>query len=112
MSNEEFVEEGINPKQGLNIEGLLLMEMNRMSVYRENSKQHFCSSIEGLIEDCPKKIRTKGFQKLKELGLTRCNYSAITEEKMILYADLKIYVLELLEKNRYIYKERKVRTFD
>jgi len=113
MSNDFYNEDvllGYSNK--LDVEGLLLTHMNRIAIYREKNKTQYCSSIETHILNCPKKIRTLGFKKLKDLGLERGDYTAITREKFILYDDLYVYVNELLEKNHMIWKQKQVKTFE
>lgn len=96
----------------LDVESLLLTHMNRIAIYRDKDKAQYCSSIETHILMCPKKIRTLGIQKLKELNLKRGDYSSITHDKFVLYDDLYIYINELLEKNKMIWKSKQIKTFE
>ena len=62
MSEDYFVEEGY--KGQLDAEGLLLMQMNRISMYRDSDIKRYCSSIETLIIICPRKVREKAMIKI------------------------------------------------
>ena len=109
MSDEYYVEDSYRGQ--LDAEGLLIMHMNRLSIYRDTDIKRYCSAIETLILVCPRNIREKAIVKLQELGLKRGQYITITEEKLITYDDLLIYINELLEKNHMIWKIKTVKTY-
>jgi hypothetical protein len=98
-------------KSQLDAEALLLMHMNRIAVYRDTDPKRYCSSVETMILICPRSIRDRAIEKIKELGLIRGNYITITEEKITTYDDLFIFIAEQLEKQRMIWRKRQVRTF-
>ncbi len=111
MTDEYYAEEGYRGQ--LDAEGLLLMQMNRIAMYRDSDIKRYCSSIETLIIISPRKVREKALIKIKELGLMRGNYSTVTMEKQILYDDLWIYVNELLEtKEKMIWKKKITKTYE
>ena len=110
MTEEYYVEEGF--KNQLDAEGLLLMHMNRIAIYRDTDIRRYCSSIETLILLCPRNMREKAIDKLHELGLIRGRYLTITEDKLVTYDDLLVYVNELLEKGHMIWKKKTTKTFE
>ena len=98
-------------KSQLDAEALLLMQMNRIAMFRDSDLKRYCSSVETFILMCPRTIRDKALSRLHELGLIRGQYKNITEEKLIVYDDLYMYVEELLEKNRMIWKKKNIKTY-
>lgn len=110
MTEEYFVEDSY--KGQIDAEGLLIMHMNRLSVYRDSDLKRYCSGIETLILICPRQIREKAFGKLAELGLHRGRYQNITEEMQVTYDDLLIFINELLEKHHMIWKTKTVKVFE
>lgn len=111
MTDEYYTEEGYRGQ--LDAEGLLIMQMNRISMYRDSDIKRYCSSIETLIIISPKKVREKALTKIRELGLQRGRYQTITEERLVLYDDLWIYVNELLEtKEKMIWKKKTTKTYE
>jgi len=109
MSDEIFYDDAF--KSQLNAESLLLMHMNRIAIYRDTDPKQYCSSIETFIIMCPRFVRDKGMLQMKEMGLRRGDYGSITHEKKVVYDDLWMFVNELLEKQRMIWKKRQIRTF-
>jgi len=110
MTEDYIVEDAY--KGQLDAEGLLLMHMNRIAVYRDTDIRRYCSSIETLSIMCPRNIREKAILKINELGLQRGRYGSITEDKLVIYDDLLIYVNELLEKHHMIWKTKTVKIFE
>lgn len=110
MTEEVFYDDAF--KSQLDAEGLLLMHMNRIAMYRDTDPKQYCSSVETFIILCPRYVREKGMLKMKEMNITRCDYSNITHDKKIIYDDLLMYINELLEKQKMIWKKRSVRTFE
>lgn len=110
MPDEFFIEDAY--KGQLDAEGLLLMHMNRIAIYRDTDIKRYCSSIETFILICPRNVRERAIEYLKSLGLIRGHYGAVTEETLIRYDDLLIFVNEQLEKQRMIWKKRSVKTFE
>lgn len=111
MTDEEYgMEEPF--RNTLDIENLLLRHMNRMAIYRDTDLRRYCSSIETFILICPGKIRGKAFEKLKEIGLIRGRYTSISEDKLVQYDNLYIFINEQLEKNKMIWKSRSVKVFE
>ena len=110
MTDEYFVEEGYRSK--LDAEGLLLMHMNRIAMYRDTDMKRYCSSVETLILLCPRNIRERGLIYMNTIGLQRGMYSSITDDKRVIYDDLLIYINEQLEKQRMIWKKRSIKTFE
>lgn len=111
MSDEFYTEEGYRGQ--LDAEGLLLMQMNRIAMYRDSDIKRYCSGIETIIIISPRKVREKAFTKLSELGLRRGDYNTVTMDKLILYDDLWIYVNELLEtKEKMIWKKKTTKTYE
>lgn len=109
MSDDIFYDDAF--KSQLDAEGLLLMHMNRIAVYRDTDPKQYCSSVETLILLCPRFVREKSMEQLQSMGIRRGDYSNITHEKKIIYDDLLIFVNELLEKQRMIWRKRQIRTF-
>jgi hypothetical protein len=109
MSEENFSDDAF--KSQLDIESLLLMHMNRIAINRDTNLKQYCSSVETLILLCPRFIREKAMQQVVDMGLHRGDYSNITDEKRVQYDDLFMYISELLEKQRMIWRKRSVRTF-
>lgn len=110
MSEEYFVDDTY--KNQLDAEGLLLMHMNRIAIYRDTDMRRYCSSVETLILMCPRNIRERGLNKLNELSLLRGRYSSITDDRMVVYDDLLVYVNEQLEKQRMIWKRKTTKTYE
>jgi len=110
--SETYTDEYLGYHNKLDVEGLLLTHMNRIAIYRDKNLTQYCSSIETHILMCPKKIRTEGFKKMKELNITRGDYSNINRDKLIQYDNLYVFVNELLEKNKMIWKTKQVKTFE
>lgn len=108
-SDEVFYDDAF--KSQLDAEGLLLMHMNRIAINRDTNIKQYCSSVETLILICPRYVRDHGLQYLKDHGILRGHYGSITEEKAVIYDDLLIYINELLEKQRMIWRKRQIRTF-
>jgi hypothetical protein len=111
MEEEYYPEEDVFKKQ-LDSEGLLAMQLNRVAIYRDKNIRQYCSSIETLMLICPRKIRNKTIEHLKELQLIRGKYGSITEEKLVIYDDLLVFINELLEKHKMIWKKREIKTFE
>jgi hypothetical protein len=109
MTDEIFFDDAF--KSQLDAEALLLMHMNRIAVFRDTNDKQYCSSIETFILLCPRYVRDKGMEHITELGIRRGDYSNITPEKKIIYDNLFIFVNELLEKQRMIWRKRQIRTF-
>ena len=99
-------------KSQLDAEALLLMHMNRIAMYRDTDIKKYCSSVETFILLCPRYIREKALIRIHEVGLVRGRYQTITENMLITYDDLLMYINELLEKQKMIWKKRSVRTFE
>ena len=110
MTEDFFIEDAY--KGQLDVEGLLLMHMNRIAIYRDTDIKRYCSGVETFILVCPRNVREKALDYLKSIGLTRGHYSAVTEEILIKYDDLLIYIHEQLEKQHMIWKKRSVKTFE
>ena len=110
MTDEYVVDESL--KSQLDAEALLLMQINRMAVYRDTEPKKYCSSIETLILICPRYIRDKSMGKIQELGLRRGHYEAVNEERLVLYDDLLVFLMETLERQKMVWKKRSVRTFE
>ena len=110
MADEFFIEDAF--KSQLDAEGLLLMHMNRIAIFRDTDMKRYCSSVETLILLCPRNIRERAVECMKQLGLNRGIYSSITDDKRVLYDDLLIYINEQLEKQRMIWKKRAIKTFE
>lgn len=100
------------PRSHLDSEGLLCLQLNRMAMYRDTDTRKYCSSVETFILQCPRKIRDKGLSKLTEKGLQRGKYSTITEDKLVMYDDLYVFVSELLEKAQMIWRIKTTRTYE
>lgn len=98
-------------KTQLDAEALLLMHMNRIAIYRDTNAKQYCSSVETLILLCPRYVRDKSLEKVRDMGLRRGDYGNITEEKKIQYDDLLIFINELLEKQRMIWRKKQIRTY-
>ena len=109
MSEDYLIEDAYRSK--LDAEGLLLMHMNRIGMYRDTDHKRYCSSIETLIIMCPRNIRNKSFGYLSELGLRRGSYHQISEDLLVKYDDMLIFVNEQLEKNHMIWKTRETKVF-
>ena len=109
MSDEIFFDEAF--KSQLDAEALLLMHMNRIAMFRDNNDKQYCSSIETFILLCPRYVRDKAMEHIKDLGIKRGDYSNVTMEKKLIYDDLFVFVNELLEKQRMIWRKRQIRTF-
>lgn len=99
-------------KGKLDAEGLLILHLNRLAVYRDTDWKRYCSGVETFILMTPRKIREKGLGKLTELGLRRGSYGSITDDKLVLYDDLYIFVSELIEKHHMIWNIRSVKVFE
>jgi hypothetical protein len=110
MSEEFFLEDAF--KSQLNAEGLLLMHMNRLAIFRDTDPKRYCSSVETFILICPRYVRDRALEHMKELGLERGKYHSISDERLVVYDDLLIYINELLERQRMIWKKRSIKTFE
>jgi hypothetical protein len=88
----------------INYEQILGTHITKMSQYRDSNLKQYCSSVETFILMCPKNIRTKSLEKLKELGLKRGVYHSITDDKLSLYDELWCYANEQLERENLIFK--------
>jgi len=88
----------------LNYEGIIGGHIQRLMQYRDNNPKQYCSSIETLIIHCPKKIRERSFNKLREMGLQRGRYQGMNEAKLLIYDDLLIYINEELENANLIFR--------
>ena len=88
----------------LNYESILSTHIQRLMQYRDSNPKTYASSIETLIIHCPQKIRGNALKKLKQLGLTRGYYTCLTDDRMVIYDDLLIYINEQLEKHNLIFK--------
>jgi hypothetical protein len=110
MTEEYFVDDSFRSQ--LDAESLLLMHMNRIAIYRDTDMKRYCSAVETLILLCPRRIRDRGINHMKELGLQRGMYSSITDDKRVVYDDLLIFINEELEKQRMIWKKKTTRTFE
>jgi hypothetical protein len=88
----------------LNYEGIIGGHIQKVMQYRDTSLKQYCSSVETLIIHCPRQIRTKSYIRLHDLGLQRGSYLGITEDRLIIYDDLLIYVNELLEDANLIFR--------
>jgi hypothetical protein len=110
MSEDYISEESF--KGQLDAESLLIMHMNRLSIYRDSDIKRYCSGIETLMIMCPRNIREKAFTRLTELKLQRAHYSNVTPEMLITYDDLVIYINELLEKAHMIWKTKTIKIFE
>lgn len=95
----------------INYENILGMHISSIARYRDENPKRYISSIETFILMCPKEIRSKGFNKLTELGLRRCEYENITNKKKILFDDLWQFINELLEEKNLIFKTSYIKTF-
>ena len=91
----------------LNYESILSTHIQQLMQYRDRDPRTYASGIETLIIHCPKKIRDNSFKKIKQLGLERGRYGQLTEDKLIIYDDLLIYINEQLEKNNLIFRTGK-----
>lgn len=109
MTDEIFYDDAF--KSQLDAEGLLLMHMNRIAINRDTDIKRYCSSVETLILVCPRAVRDRGFEYMREHGMIRGRYGSITDEKLVIYDDLLVYINEQLEKQRMIWRKRQVRTF-
>jgi hypothetical protein len=109
MTEEYYSEDSF--KNQLDVEGLLLMHMNRIAMYRDTDIKRYCSGVETLILLCPRNIREKVFQFMDEQKMIRGKYDAVTEERLVIYDDLHIFINEQLEKNHMIWKTRSVKTY-
>lgn len=99
--------ENETPKEGNyreSIEGVLTSHMNRITIYRETNLKHYASSVETLILFCPDEIRQLGFEKMRSIGLQRCQYESITPDRMKLYDELLIFINQKLEAEGMIFK--------
>ena len=88
------------------IERLLEFHLNRVAEYRDSDRRKYVSSVETTALLCPHKIRKRVFKKMERLGIKRCDYTLITDEKMRLYDELLVFILTQLEKENLIYKRR------
>ena len=109
MTDEIFYDDAF--KTQLDAEGLLLMHMNRIAINRDTDIKRYCSSVETLLLVCPRSVRDRGFEYMREHDITRGRYGSITDEKLLMYDDLLVFVNEQLEKQRMIWRKRQVRTF-
>ena len=109
MTDEIFFDDAYRSQ--LDAEALLLMHMNRIAINRDTDMKRYCSSVETLILICPRSVRERGFQYMEEQGIQRGRYSSITDDKLVLYDNLLIFINEQLEKQRMIWRKRQVRTF-
>ena len=109
MTDEIFYDDAF--KTQLDAEALLLMHMNRIAIFRDTDDKQYCSSIETFILLCPRYVRDKALDHIKELNLTRGDYNNITIEKKLTYDNLFIFVNEQLEKQRMIWRKRQIRTY-
>lgn len=91
----------------LNYESILSAHIQKLMQYRDSSPRSYVSSIETLIIHCPLKIRNNAFKKLRSLELTRGRYDGLSNDKLLVYDDLLIYINEQLEKNNLIFRTGK-----
>ena len=109
MTDEIFYDDAF--KSQLDAEALLLMHMNRIAINRDTNIKQYCSSVETLLLISPRSVRDRGFEYMNQHSIVRGRYGSITDEKVIQYDDLLIYINEQLEKQRMIWRKRQVRTF-
>ena len=109
MTDEIFYDDAF--KSQLDAEGLLLMHMNRIAINRDTDIKRYCSSVETLILVCPRAVRDRGFEYMAEHGIQRGRYGSITDERLVVYDDLLVFINEQLEKQRMIWRKRQIRTF-
>ena len=110
MTEEYYSDDAF--KSQLDAEGLLLMHMNRIAMYRDTDYKRYCSSVETFIILCPRHIRDRAMSHILEIGLQRGNYTNITEEKKVQYDDLLIFICEHLEKQKMIWKRKTTKTYE
>ena len=99
-------------KSQLDAEMLLTMQINRCAIYRDSDIRRYCTSIETLIIICPRHVREKALERLGDLGLVRGKYGSITDDRLVVYDDLLIYINEQLEKQKMIWRKKTVRTYE
>lgn len=110
MTDEYFIEE--RREKELNEVDLVFGEFNRMNVYRDNDIKKYCSSVETLIINLPRGLKYKAYDRLKELGLLRCQYENSTPAKRILYDDLHNYIRDQLEKSKQMWVKKETKTYE
>ncbi len=110
--DEEYYGEEDSYKKQLDSESLLAMQLNRCAMYRDKNIKQYCSSVETLSLLCPRKIRNKILEQFKILKLIRGRYGVIDEDKLVTYDNLLIFINELLEKDKMIWKKREIKTFE
>lgn len=108
--SEEFYEE-MDYRSKLDAEGLLLMHMNRIAINRDTDIKRYCSSVETFMLICPRHVRDKILSKMRDMGLQRGRYGSITDEKLVMYDDLLIFINEQLEKQKMIWRTKDIKTY-
>jgi len=106
---EEYYDDAFRSQ--LDAEALLLMHMNRIAINRDTDIKRYCSSVETLILICPRFVRDRGMEYMNEHNIQRGRYGSITDERLVVYDDLLIFINEQLEKQRMIWRKRQIRTF-
>jgi len=99
-------------QEGLSYEAVLTNFIGHIAQWRVKDARMYASSIETLILMCPYEMYTKGMTKLTDLGLQRCDYLSVNNEKMRLYDDLWRFMSKQLEDSNLIFKASYIKTYE
>ena len=110
MPDEFYIDE--RQEKQLDEISLILREMDRANMNRDNDKQKYCISVETIILNLPRSIKYKAYTELTKLGLVRGHYESITPERLVLYDDLNNYIRDQLEKQKQMWVKKETKTFE
>ena len=99
------IEKATQFKGELNYELILSKQINRIAIYREVNIKQYASSIDTLIIMLAKDLRREAKKERDRLGLILGDYDNMNKDRQRKYDDLWIYVNDLLEDNKLIFKK-------
>ena len=113
MTEDYYEDTSYRKEKELDEIGLIRREMDRVNMARDTDDTRYCKSVENLILNLPRALKPKAYNKMQELGLERCRYKSVNEEKLVLYDDLQNYIRDnLLEKNNMIWVKKETKTYE
>ena len=98
-------------QEGLNYEAVLTRMIGDIALWRVKDPRMYACGVETLILMCDSEMHEKGMEQLVKLGLRRCEYQSINNEKMRLYDDLWRFMLQEFEKRNLIFRKSYVKTY-
>lgn len=99
-------------QEGLSYEQVMTSFMGSIAQWRVYDPRQYAAAVETLILMCPQELTEKGQKHLSQIGLRRCDYQHISNDKMRLYDDLWLFMKQLLEKDNLIYRTSYVKTYE